>query len=178
MVPVALAGGLLWPGTRPAVWQLPGILRILFSRQLLIPLLFMMAWTAGTVWLGWYLSIWDAALTTTSVLWFVTAGAVLFGKAASQDALKEPRFFRRSAAVPLGISALLGAYVTLTPLPLWTELLLQPILLVAAALYAVACTQKQYTGCAAALTVLFIGVGLGDFIYVTVSLATDWSTTN
>jgi hypothetical protein len=178
MVPVALAGGLLWPGTRPAVRQLPGILRILLSRQLLVPLLFTMAWTAGIVWLGWWLSIWDVTLTTTSVLWFLTAGSVLFGKAASQDALKEPHFFRHSAVVPLGISALLGAYVTLTVLPLWAELLLQPILVVAAALYAVARTQNKYAGCASALTALFIGVGLGDFIYVTVSLATDWSTTN
>lgn len=178
MVPLALAGGFLWPATRPTVRQIPGITRVLFSRQLLVPVLLTMSWTAGMVWLGWWLSIWDLALTTTSVLWFVTAGLVLFGKAASQDALKKPHFFRRTALAAFGTSALLGAYVTLIPLPLWTEVLLQPILVVAAALYAFARTQKQYAGCAVALTVLFIGVGLGDFIYVTASVVTDWSTTN
>jgi hypothetical protein len=178
MVPVALVVGFLWPKTRPAIRQFPGIMRILVSRQLLIPLLFTMAWTAGIVWLGWWLSIWDVALTTTTMLWFMTAGLVLFGKAASQDALKKPHFFRRTSLAALGTSALLAAYVTLIPLPLWTEMVLQPVLVIAAALYAVARTQKQYAGCVAALTVLFIGVGVGDFIYVSVSLATNWTTTN
>ncbi len=170
MVAVAAVTTLVLPTGRSAAGP---ILRTALSRQLLVPYFFLAAWAALVIWLGWRISIWDIGLTTTTLIAFVTTGSVLFGKAASATALTEAHFFRRTVTATMSAAAILAAYVSITPLPLWAEAFLGIALLFAGLRYAVASTQVRDAGCAKALVFLFFAVVLGEVIYVSVNLAAN-----
>jgi hypothetical protein len=143
-----------------------------------VPYLFLAGWAALVIWLAWRVGMWDYRLTTTTVITFVTTGTILFGKAAGATILTEPGFIRQTTASTIGAAALLSAYTSITPFPLAAEAVLTIALLLAGLLYAVARSRREYAGCANALTVIFVLVVLGDVLYVSVNLATNWATTD
>jgi hypothetical protein len=172
---LALAAGLIL-GFRQGRKAVHPLLRIALSRQILIPFFLMVAWVSAAAWAAYRLSIWDFALTTGTVIWFGTAAVVLFFK--STDALKEHHFFRQRAAATLGATAVTSAYVSLVPLDLWAEALLQPFLALVAILSAFAGRQEQYKGLARVLNYLLACFGLGLVIYVSNGLVRNWSSTD
>jgi len=175
MAAVVAAGVMARPAGRSSV---ASILRTVASPQLLIPFLVTAGWTAVVVWAGWRISIWDAALTTTTVIWFLTAGVVLFGRAASKTALTDPHFLRGTVSALLSMAAFLGAYVSLVTFPLWAEVILQSVLVIASLLYAFTSRESRYAGCVKGLLGLFIAAAIAQLSYVTLNLVVNWSTTD
>jgi hypothetical protein len=175
MVAVGLAIMVALPFGRSS---LAGILRVALGHSLVVAFVVLASWMAFIVWCGWRLSIWDASLTTTTVFAFITTGGVLFGKAASGAAVTGAGFFRRTVFATVGAAAILGAYITITPLPLWAEAILGITLLAVGVLLAFTRTQSGYAGCATALAALAVVVVLGEVTYVSVSLGINWSTTD
>ena len=55
-----------------------GILRTLLSPQLLIPLLIMVGYVVGEVWLGYKAGFWRSDLVKDTIVWFMVAALALF----------------------------------------------------------------------------------------------------
>src|SRR5438445_3943533 len=115
--------------------------RTAVSPKILIPVLGMMAWVGGLIWLGSRWALWKPALAADTTLWLVTSGLVLFGN--YQEAYARPHFFRRKAISAVRATVLLEAYVGLKSFNLPIELILQPVLASFAALSVVAARQQQ-----------------------------------
>jgi hypothetical protein len=64
-----------------------------------VPLLLLVAWVAGLVYLGALVGFWRGELATGTVLWLMTTGLVIFGN--FDDATKKRDFFRRKALATL-----------------------------------------------------------------------------
>jgi hypothetical protein len=109
---------------RSSVGQL---LRVVLSPPLLIPLLLMVGYVVGEVWLGNKARLWRSDLIKDTVVWFViSALALFFGY---DQASKQPHFFRRRLLAAISISVFLEFFVNLFVLNLIAELALQPFLL-------------------------------------------------
>src|SRR5215208_4695257 len=93
---------------RSSVGQL---LRIVLSPPLLIPLLLMVGYVVGEVWLGNKAHLWRSDLIKDTVVWFViSALALFFGY---DQASKQPHFFRRRLLAAISISVFLEFFVNL-----------------------------------------------------------------
>jgi hypothetical protein len=109
---------------RSSVGQL---LRILLSPTLLIPLLLMVGYVVGEVWLAYKVRLWRTDLIKDTTVWFIiSALAFLFGY---DQASKQPHFFRRRLVAAISIPIFLEFFANLFVLNLITELALQPFLL-------------------------------------------------
>jgi hypothetical protein len=109
---------------RSSVGQL---LRIVLSPPLLIPLLLMVAYVVGEVWLGNKARLWRSDLIKDTVVWFAISALALF--LGYDQASKQPHFFRRRLLAAISISVFLEFFVHLFVLGLIAELALQPFLL-------------------------------------------------
>src|SRR5436309_553122 len=88
---------------RSSVGQL---LRTVPSPPLLIPLLLMVGYVVGEVWLGYKARLWRSDLIKDPIVWFViSALALFFGY---DKASKQPHFFRRTLLAAISISVFLG----------------------------------------------------------------------
>jgi len=75
--------------------------------------------------LGW----WNPDLAKDSVIWFLTVG---FPTWFNIESASEDGFFRRTAFRTIGVGALVGFYLNLAAFSLPVEMVLQPLLLIAA----------------------------------------------
>jgi hypothetical protein len=106
---------------RSSVGQL---LRTLLSPPLLIPLLVMIGYVLGEVWLGYKAGLWRSDLIKDTIVWFViSALAFFFGY---DQASKQPHFFRRRLVAAASIPVFLEFLANLFVLNLVAELALLP----------------------------------------------------
>ncbi len=79
---------------------------------------------AAVVGVAWLLGFWNSGLLKDTVAWLVVPGVVLlFG---FSKAYEERRFYVRTLARVVGLTAIVEFYVNLVAFPLWLELLLLP----------------------------------------------------
>jgi hypothetical protein len=118
------------------------LLRIVLSPPLLIPLLLMVGYVVGEIWLGYKARLWRSDLTKDTIVWFViSALALFFGY---DQASKQPHFFRRRLLAAISILVLLEFLANLFVLNLIAELALQPFLLLLGLLIAVAESDERF----------------------------------
>jgi hypothetical protein len=79
-------------------------------------------WIVGVVWVASRLGWWDRSLTTTTVLWFLTAGVVLFAK--FDDVTTDPHWFRRCSLQVFGVAVVLEGLTSVLVYSLPIEILL------------------------------------------------------
>jgi hypothetical protein len=157
------------PGIRTSVGQMITIAK---HPKIVIPLMGMIAWIGGEVWLGARWSLWTRTLTTDTAVWVVTAGLLLFGR--YNHALTRPHFVRHRVVECLTVTALLEGYVALFPFALWMELIIQPVIAVIAILSAFAQAREQYVPIRKAPSFLLFAFGVTLLLYVTVTLVATW----
>jgi hypothetical protein len=150
---------------------LRGILATAVQPALSVPLLALVGWVGGLIWIAARLGIWEAALISDAVVWFIGTGLVLFGRAI--DVFKPNGSFRRVVVTSLGLTVLVEGFVNLYVFPFWVEFLLFPLVVTATALLAAAEGMK-HEAVANLLTWVLASVGLILGLYVAVRLGTDF----
>jgi hypothetical protein len=155
---------------RSSVGQL---LRTLLSPPLLIPLLLMIAYVVGEIWLGHRALLWQSDLTKDTIVWFiVSALAFFFGY---DQASKQPHFFRRRLAAAISIPIFIEFFANLYVLNLIAELALQPILLLLGLLIAVAESDERFRVLRTPLNTLLAVIGLSLLAYSVRQLFISWN---
>jgi hypothetical protein len=117
------------------------VVRHFCELKVLVPVFLFAAYCAGLIAAGAALGAWTPERTTDTVVWFGGALALLFR---ATEVAKERQFIRHSLVEPMRVAALLVFFVGLFPLPLWAELVLLPIGVLAVALTVVASGQKEH----------------------------------
>ena len=95
---------------------------------------------AGVIAAGAALGGWTPARTADTIVWFGGAVALLIR---ANEIAGERRFIRRSVVEPVRVAAIVVFFVGLFPLPLWAELLLLPMVVVAVGLSVVASGRRE-----------------------------------
>lgn len=149
-----------------------GVLRTAFNRKILVPFLVMIAWVGLEVWLATKIVHWNADLSKGVVVWFVTAGALLFG--GFSEASENPRFFLSKAVEILAWPALIEFYLELYHLPILAEILLQPFVALLVVVPIVAAGDKKLRSAKGCSETLLALVGLALLAYVTVQTICGW----
>jgi hypothetical protein len=155
---------------RSSVGQL---LRILLSPTLLIPLLLMVGYVVGEVWLAYKVRLWRTDLIKDTTVWFIiSALAFLFGY---DQASKQPHFFRRRLVAAISIPIFLEFFANLFVLNLITELALQPFLLLLGLLIAMTESDERLRALRTPLNALLAAVGLSLLAYSVRQLFISWN---
>lgn len=149
------------------------LLRIALSPAIVTPLIGMAAWVTGLVLLSSNAGLWTGDLATDTVLWFITAGIVLFGS--FTKASNTPQFFRRTALATLELTVAVEVFSELFVLNLVAELFLPVVLIPLTGMSVVAANQRGFEPVKRVTDVLLTLIGVGILVYVGVSLAHTWS---
>lgn len=149
------------------------VLRRVSTPKLLVPLLVLSGWVAGLAYLGTRVRLWDGDRLTDTIMWFVTAGLVLFGNLV--DVSKERGFFRRKALATLEVSALVGVLSEVFVLYFIAELILQPFLALLAGVSVVASHEAQHKQVKKLIDGLLATASVGLVLHAIVSLVNNWS---
>jgi hypothetical protein len=117
------------------------LFRIVLSPQLLTPLLLMVGYVVGEVWLGYKARLWRSDLTKDTIVWFVISALAFF--VGYDQASKQPHFFRRRLVAAISIPVFIEFFANLFVLNLIAELALQPFLLLLGLLIAMAESNER-----------------------------------
>lgn len=140
--------------------------------KILIPLMGLLAWTAGLVYAGWRVGLWEPNLASSTVLWFVTAGLVLFGNL--NEVSKKENYFRRKALATLELGVFVHTYSELFVLSLAAELVLQPFFALLGGMSVVAAQRDEHKPVKRLVDAVVIIGSLVILAFVTHRLVTDW----
>jgi len=160
------------PALRPVVLEgVVDVVRHLKASIIIVFSLFVLwcvAWV--TVFAG--LGLWTPALAKdTAFVIFVVGFPVLFRSVGAKSATEIGHTIRSET---IGLSVLLGFYVNLASLPLWGELLAQPILAVVSICWTVAQIRPNKRRIATRLGTVLAIFGVGLLAWTTVFLVTHW----
>ncbi len=109
-------------------------LRIALGPKVLPIWLVYLTWVTGFIWISNVLGFWESALGKLTFVWVFTAGIVLVSK--FPDASKSG-FSGKIVGGVIGITILVEYLVNLATFSFWVELILQPVLVILAALLVV-----------------------------------------
>lgn len=163
-----------WVLTRGDLRQGVGsILRSLGDPKLLVPILLFVGYVAGLVLAGQRADLWDAELATDTVFCFAGTAFVLFVN--MNKVAEEKHYVRRTALKTVRLTVFLEFVVNLFVLPLWAELLVQPVLIVLTSMAVVAGTKDELASVGKAVGCLLTSAVLALLVYAFARLAMDWS---
>jgi hypothetical protein len=132
----------------------------------------MALWVAGLVWFTARAGLWSADLATDTILWFLTAGIVLFINFG--DASKTPHFFRRKALSTLELTVAVEVFSEIFVLNLVAELFLPVVLIPLAGMSVVAASRRELQPVKRVVDTVLAIIGVGLLAYVAVSLVHSW----
>jgi len=172
---------LIWLGVGLAVFLLRADLRsILFQvvrtalhPVLIAPVLLLVGWVGGSVLVAARLGWWKAELATDTGVWFFgTALALMFNVT---EAVREERFFGRTALRAVKVAVPIEVFINLYVLGLWIEvLLLLPALVVLSSLSVVAGSEQRFASVKTLIDTVLALVGFALIAYVVLQIVTNW----
>lgn len=147
-------------------------LHLLFVWKIQLPLLTYFAYAFAVVYIAWRLGAWDLSLLKDSIiLAFFVGLPMLFSATNVRDGTKLVRDVVRDTA---GVSALVIFYLGLGSLPLWGELLLQPLLILLALVAAVAHHTPEHRPAEKLANALLGIIGVALIVYTTGLVSSTW----
>lgn len=165
--------GLLWALTRKETRRLIGeMARTVFSVKLTLPVLMFAGWVVLLVRFGAFLGLWQSSLLKGTLVWFITAGLVMFGN--FQKMSKERDYAWRRCAATLEISTAITFLTGLFAMSLIWELLLVPLLVILGGVLAVSAMQSEYRQVKVLLDKLLIWIGLMLVAFAVGQLIENW----
>ena len=158
----------------PTVRQSLGdVLRILFSRPILAPLVLLVLYTGAAIIVLAALGVWDAKLITPTIVWFLTVALVSFFRL--NRAMTERHFFRNLAlgavAAPVAMQFVLDMY----PFSLLTEFMLQGAFLLLALLTAFSAGKPEHHRAHQPFTVITTIMVLVIVLHSVMEIINQWS---
>lgn len=165
---------LLWAASKPKCRDsLRAVLAAATVRQILIPFGAFTLWVLAEAWLATRVLDWSASLTKGVVVWFITAGIVLFGR--FNEVSTEAGFFRKKALGLFAWTAFIEFYLDLFHMPLVAELVLQPLLVLLTAISVLAARKQESRRVASLAEGMLALVALGLLAYVITKTVQGWS---
>lgn len=149
-----------------------GALRLLVSPKLLVPILGFVGLVGALVVAARRLGLWEPDLTADTVMWLLTAGAVLFGS--FDKASTESHFVRRRALETFRVSAFVEVLAEVFVLTLPAEVILQPAFALLGGMSVVAEQKKEHRPVKRLVDFLIAVAGWALLLYVVVSLIDNW----
>ena len=149
-----------------------GALRLLVSPKLLTPILAFVGLVVALVAIAGRLGLWDLDLTADTVMWLLTAGAVLFGSLDKASA--ENHFVRRRAFETFRASAFVEVLAEVFVLKLFAEVVLLPVFAFLGGISVVADQKKEHRPVKKFVDFVIAAGGWALLLYVTVSLIDNW----
>lgn len=172
---VLLAGFGAW-----ALWRNPGLrsslrdlARAALQAGVIVPVLLMVAYVCGLVFVGMRLGLWNPSLIKGTVTWFLVSGLVILMNAVTERG-KQRRFFVRTALRTLELTVLVEFFINLFVLSFPAELVLRFVLIWLAMLSAFTAHEEQYRLVRAMVDSLLAVIGLGLAGYVSFQLVRHW----
>jgi hypothetical protein len=170
---LAIAGvvSLIWAPLRRA---LGGVASAVIRPVLLIPLALFAAYMVGIVALAALTPAWNPDLLKDTLIWFMTAGVVLFFDAA--NAASEEGWFQRKAIAAVKVTALLEFYLNFHTFSFPAEFAIQAWLLVVILVAAAGAWDKSLAAWKTWAERLQAFTGLAILAYVALWLTGNWQT--
>lgn len=140
--------------------------------KIVLPLVILAGWVVALVAVAANVGLWSNDRTTDTVVWFVTAGVVLFAR--FDRVSKEPHFVRRSAIATLKFGAIVQALSELFVLNLVAEVVLQPFVALFACLSIVAAQKDEHRQVKQFVDSVMSTTGIALMLYVAVSVVNNW----
>lgn len=103
--------------------SLLGVLRALLAPKLVLLFGSALAYSAGLVYLAWWLGAWHTAALKETIYWFSGTGVILVGQAVMASP-KDPEFARRVLHRVVGVTVLIEFAANIYAFPLGVELVL------------------------------------------------------
>ncbi len=170
---VWLGAALLWAVAQPRLRrQLRSIAAAATTPTILVPLGVFALGVTASAWLASQVVDWSLAQTKGTVVWFLTAGVVLF--ASFEKAVNADGFFRRTALGLFAWTAFVEFYLDLFHLPLLAEVALQPFLFVLTAVAVVAVCKPETRSVATCAELVLALAGLALLGYVVMETVRGW----
>ncbi|WP_316348706.1 hypothetical protein [Desulfuromonas acetoxidans] len=148
------------------------VIRSVLSPKLLIIWISLILWVVLIVFVAKHHKIWDSQLTKDTIVWTITVGLVSltgFTKAHEQG------FFRLAVVKTAGVTVFIEYLTSLSPFPIFIEILLQPLVLIFATAPILVKTPKEqlrWQGWSERFFILLALVFLGK---TALSLMLDWN---
>lgn len=149
------------------------VLRALFAWKIVVLTLLFAGYTIAVVLLLRSVHLWSSSLLKDTILIWMFAGFPALMRA--YKIADGRQFVAQMLRTTVGVSALVSFYVNVESLPLWAELLLQPVLALVAMLAAYAETQREHAPVGLLMNSILAIAGLVLVAYVTGVILTEWS---
>jgi uncharacterized membrane protein YidH (DUF202 family) len=153
--------------------NLRDLARAALQAGIIVPVLLMVAYVCGLVFVGRRLGLWNPSLIKATVTWFLVSGLVILMNAVTERG-KERRFFLRTALRTLELTVFVEFFINLFVLSFPAELVLQFVLIWLAMLSAFTAHEEQYRIVRTMVDGLLAVIGIGLAGYVTFQLARHW----
>ncbi|MBO3664066.1 hypothetical protein [Microbacterium stercoris] len=173
-----IVAGLANPKTRGDLLRsFAGVGKALWNRKIIGVLVAYIAWVGLCVLAMYNVGLWDVSLLKDTILTAMVVGLPLLFRALNNKS--GGLLLRDVVKEAVGLSAFVGFYVNLSPLPLWAEILLQVVLILLVLMQVVvqridpSTGQKALSGC---VNSALVAVGFGLMVWSTAHLASQWPT--
>ncbi|MCK2037097.1 hypothetical protein KZC51_13245 [Microbacterium sp. SSW1-49] len=129
-------------------------------------------WVALWIWLAWLIGAWDLALLKDTVIILFGIGFPLLSKAI--QAKSGPEIVGHIRRETLTLSALFLFYLNLESLPLWGELIAQPVIVILSVMTAFAQRDEKGRRVVGCFSIPLFLIGIGLVVWTTVQTVNDW----
>jgi hypothetical protein len=153
--------------------SLLGVVRALLTPRLLLPFGSALAYSAGLVFLAWWLGAWHTDALKVTIYWFFGTGVILLGQAITASPT-DPQFARRVIHRIVSVTVLIEFAANLYAFPLGVELVLVFLASVFVMLQAYAPYDSSVTPQARRfIDCVVVTIGLVYLVYFAVRALTD-----
>lgn len=171
--------GLIWLGAS-VLWVLSqkqlresvvGLVTAFFKRQILVPVLAMLAWVGLELWVGLQLGLWNTALLKGTILWTLGSAGVLLFNCAQADS---EHFFRQTIGATVGVAVFVEFFVSLNSMSLPAELAVQFVVVVLVLMVTVGGQKPEFKPAKMLCEFLLTGIALALLIHTTSQIYMNW----
>lgn len=148
-----------------------GVIRAFVAWRVLVVFVGFLVWVSGWIALAAWIGLWAFDLLKDSIIIVLTLGLPLLFRTMTAKSGNE--IFKQIRVEALSISAVLLFYLNLEPLPLWAELLLQPLVVFVQLLNLVAGMKSEHRVVQRLTSGILILVGFAMLLWSTVHLVAD-----
>lgn len=167
---------LVQPNRTKVLKSLGGVLTMLSTPRILLPLLLYVGWISAAIAVCGRFGLWNSHLLKPTILWLVLSGLALVLRL--NDAIQEPRFFRRAMVRALGVAAIVEFVSALESFPLWVEIPGQALAFVFAGVAVIAEKDANLASVRKLATGYLIIFGLSALVWSAAHLVGSWSSLN
>lgn len=136
--------------------SLPGLFKALFHPKILIPLVLMIIYVYGLVYLLKHFGFWELALLKDTIIWFLGTAVVMFFN--MNKAGKKEHFLRDSILENFKFGAFIGFITNFYVFNFITEMILVPIIFIISVMLAFSGTKKEFKPAKKLLNIIFLTV--------------------